>query len=270
LAETCPPGEVVALLNTFLGVVVDAVNRNHSWINKFEGDAALAIFGAPVELSDASGGALAAARELAFRLRRDVPQVRVGIGVSAGPVVAGYIGAEQRFEYTVIGDPVNEAPRLSDLAKASHEGVLASGRALATALLDETRHWEVGRSVILRGRSTTTRLATPRVHTLPEPAAEIDPPSSTGLRRRRGRWRGLRSRPIELKVWRAMLAGEPLARRMGMPARRPEPAALPGPVDVQGATSAVPLGRSGCSRQKLIAFVSGVGAALVLPRNPEL
>ena len=179
LASTRPPGEVVALLNAFFGVVVEVVNRNDGWINKFEGDAALAVFGAPVELEDASGQALATARQLAERLAEEVPQVSAGVGVSAGPVVAGYIGAEQRFEYTVIGDPVNEAARLSDLAKSTPGGVLASGAVLDLASPEETLRWELGKSVTLRGRSRPTLLASPRREA---PALSTDP--EKGVRHR--------------------------------------------------------------------------------------
>ncbi|MFC5748346.1 adenylate/guanylate cyclase domain-containing protein [Actinomadura rugatobispora] len=169
LAETRSPDEVVGLLNRFFGVVVNVVGAHGGWINKFEGDAALAIFGAPTEIEDAGGAALGAARELAVRLRTEVPQLDAGIGVSAGPVVAGYIGAEKRFEYTVIGDPVNEAARLSDLAKVSPGRVLASGTVYDLADPRESSEWEAGRPVTLRGRRRQTRLVTPR------PAAVADP-----------------------------------------------------------------------------------------------
>jgi adenylate cyclase len=162
MASERPPDEVVSLLNMFFGVVVDCVNRNGGWINKFEGDAALAIFGAPVPQDEACGHALAAAREMAIRLKEEVPQVRAGIGVSAGPVVAGYIGAEQRFEYTVIGDPVNEAARLSDLAKDSPGRVLANAGMLADCDPMESFRWENGQTVSLRGRSGPTLTAFPR------------------------------------------------------------------------------------------------------------
>jgi class 3 adenylate cyclase len=165
LASTRPPDEVVGLLNAFFGVVVDVVTHHDGWINKFEGDAALAIFGAPVELPEAATRALAAARDLGVRLAADLPEITAGIGVSAGPVVAGYIGAEKRFEYTVIGDPVNEAARLSDLAKAASNGVLAAATLLDTADEAEAIRWEPGKSVILRGRSRPTRLAVPRQST---------------------------------------------------------------------------------------------------------
>jgi class 3 adenylate cyclase len=148
------------------------VARHGGWINKFEGDAALAIFGAPTQLEDSAGGALGAARELAVRLRAEVPVLDAGIGVSAGPVVAGYIGAEERFEYTVIGDPVNEAARLSDLAKGEDARVLASATVLDLAHLAESDEWDEGRSVVLRGRSRPTRLGTPRGSALPAPRPE--------------------------------------------------------------------------------------------------
>lgn len=162
LADTRSPDEVVGLLNRFFGIVVTVVAGHGGWINKFEGDAALAIFGAPTQLEDSAGGALGAARELAVRLRAEVPMLDAGIGVSAGEVVAGYIGAEERFEYTVIGDPVNEAARLSDLAKDEPGRVLASAAVLDLAHLAESDEWDVGRSVTLRGRSRPTRLGTPR------------------------------------------------------------------------------------------------------------
>ena len=95
------PGEVVALLNAYFGIVVDVVSRHGGLINKFQGDAALAVFGAPEPLDDPAGQALAAARKLTRRLQEELPQLIAGIGVSAGQVVAGHIGAEQRLEYTV-------------------------------------------------------------------------------------------------------------------------------------------------------------------------
>ncbi len=95
-------------------------------INKFQGDAALAVFGAPLRTDDPASAALATARALATELRR--LHVDFGIGVSAGPVFAGNIGAENRYEYTVVGDAVNEAARLADRAKDFDARVLCSAR----------------------------------------------------------------------------------------------------------------------------------------------
>ncbi|MCW3010666.1 MAG: hypothetical protein JWO90_1070 [Solirubrobacterales bacterium] len=161
LASDRPAEEVVALLNRFFAVVVDVVEANGGWINKFEGDAALAIFGAPLDVEDAPGQALTAARELDVRLREEVPELEAGIGVACGPAVAGNIGAERRFEYTVIGDPVNEASRLTDLAKTTPGRVLASEDVLEACLGSECERWTRGEEVTLRGRSAPTRLAFP-------------------------------------------------------------------------------------------------------------
>ncbi|MGK2880211.1 MAG: adenylate/guanylate cyclase domain-containing protein [Mycobacterium sp.] len=161
LASTRQPGEVVNLLNDFFRVVVDAVNRHGGFVNKFQGDAALAIFGAPIEHPNGAGAALAAARELHDELVTVLDTTEFGIGVSAGRAIAGHIGAQARFEYTVIGDPVNEAARLTELAKLEEGHVLASAHAVAAAVDSEALAWDVGETVTLRGRSVPTQLARP-------------------------------------------------------------------------------------------------------------
>jgi adenylate cyclase len=162
LAHERPPAAVVELLNDFFCVVVAVVDDAGGTVNKFVGDAALCVFGAPLEHDDAAGAALRAAREMRDRLADEVPQCDVGIGVSAGVAVAGNIGAAERFEYTVIGDPVNEASRLTELAKGHDGRILASETAVNGASRDEAERWELGDSETLRGRSAPTRLAAPR------------------------------------------------------------------------------------------------------------
>jgi adenylate cyclase len=162
IAAEQPPEEVVELLNRFFAEVVDVVEDAGGWVNKFIGDAALAIFGAPLRIEDAEGSALRAARRLDERLRESIPDLEAGIGVAAGPAVAGHVGAEHRHEYTVIGDPVNEAARLTELAKRHDPRVLASSTAVERARDDEAERWELGEEVELRGRTRATRLAGPR------------------------------------------------------------------------------------------------------------
>jgi adenylate cyclase len=155
------PAEVVALLNEFFRIVVDVVNRHGGFVNKFEGDAALAVFGAPRSHRDGAGAALTAARELRDELVGAMRYTGFGIGVSAGLAFAGDIGARERLEYTVIGDPVNEAARLSELAKSQDGRVVASERAVRSALDAEGLRWDIGEPVELRGRTTPTRVARP-------------------------------------------------------------------------------------------------------------
>jgi adenylate cyclase len=185
LAVERPPTEVVALLNRFFAVVVQVVDDSGGWVNKFEGDAALAVFGAPTTHDDPAGEALAAGRRLAVRLARELPDVTAGIGVSAGEAVAGYVGAVRRFEYTVIGDPVNEAARLSELAKDSAGGLLASGVAVELASPTEAARWALADSVVLRGRSDPTRLATPIPGRLRVNSSDGADPGAIGPRRPR-------------------------------------------------------------------------------------
>ena len=161
LAMQAPPERVVARLNRFFAIVVDVAAAHGGWVNKFEGDGALCVFGAPVEQEDMAGCALAAARDLDQRLRRELPEAQVGIGLSAGPAVAGWVGAQQRFEYTVIGDPVNVAARLCDLAKRRPERLLATRDIVRRAGEEERQRWSLGEAVELRGRPAPTTLAVP-------------------------------------------------------------------------------------------------------------
>ena len=161
LVTSRPAVEVVDLLNRFFAVVVDEVDRHHGLVNKFEGDAVLAVFGAPVSLDNAEEEALAAARAMAERLRAEVPECQAGIGVAAGRVVAGNVGAKDRFEYTVIGEPVNEAARLCELSKTVDGHLVASSDTVARAGESESARWTLGDTVTLRGHGDPTRLAVP-------------------------------------------------------------------------------------------------------------
>ena len=202
LAGRRPPTEVVALLNDFFRLVVGTVEEHGGWVNKFEGDAALCVFGAPTARPDAACDALRAARKLHERLSSGLHGVDAGIGVSGGPAVAGNVGTEQRFEYTVIGDPVNEAARLCELAKRRPERVLASAAVVRRAGDEEPVHWELGESVVLRGRDSPTRLATPRSAAAtprPEPRRlpELTPAAATpASAARRGPRVGRIPRPV--------------------------------------------------------------------------
>lgn len=160
LTESLAPQEVAGILNEFFRIVVGAVDEHQGLINKFEGDAALAIFGAPLRTNEPASAALAAARTLGTQLRQ-LPVVDFGIGVSAGRVFAGNIGAENRCEYTVIGDAVNEAARLADLAKTSDRRILCSSAAIDRADDAEQQRWAECYSTVLRGRSEATHVSTP-------------------------------------------------------------------------------------------------------------
>jgi adenylate cyclase len=155
LARTIDPQQMVEMLNRFFAIVVEAVEDAGGLVNKFEGDAALCVFGAPIEIQDPASAALRTAR----RIRDEVctaGEVDIGVGVAAGPVVAGQIGAATRLEYTVIGDAVNEAARLTALAKKCPSRVLASQAVIDAAAGLERTFWTTLQTVTLRGRDRPT------------------------------------------------------------------------------------------------------------------
>ncbi|MFL5896415.1 MAG: adenylate/guanylate cyclase domain-containing protein [Thermoleophilaceae bacterium] len=161
LAAERAPDDVVALLNRFFGLVVEVTSEHSGWVNKFEGDGCMCVFGAPGDLDDPAGCALRAARALDERLRRELPELEAGIGVSAGTVVAGNVGSAERYEYTLIGDPVNEASRLTQLAKETPARILASAATLARARDPERTSWRADGEATLRGRPRPTKLVIP-------------------------------------------------------------------------------------------------------------
>jgi adenylate cyclase len=161
LVTSQPPTEVVQVLNRFFAIVVEEVDRHHGLVNKFEGDASLAIFGAPNHLDSPEDEALGAGRAIAERLASEMAELEAGIGVAAGQVVAGNVGAKERFEYTVIGEPVNEAARLCELAKSHPGRLLATADTVQGASETESARWSLGDTVTLRGHDNPVRLASP-------------------------------------------------------------------------------------------------------------
>lgn len=125
LSESLEPEQVVKILNEYLALTTDAIFRNSGTLDKFIGDATMAIFNAPFDLDDYVYRAVCTARdivagssELQDRLYEQFGKtVRFGIGVHCGPAIVGNIGCDVRMDYTAIGDTVNTAARLESNAK---------------------------------------------------------------------------------------------------------------------------------------------------------
>lgn len=124
-SEQHTPQEVVALLNKYLPLVVNATRQNGGMVNQFSGDGTMVIFGAPAALEENAYHAVLTALQIRTELEqlnadlseRGLNPVRIGIGINTGEVVAGAIGSAERQEYTVIGDTVNLASRIESLNK---------------------------------------------------------------------------------------------------------------------------------------------------------
>ncbi len=134
ISEKMDPQNLVALLNEYFTEMVNIVMDEGGVVDKYIGDAIMAVFGAPVPKPEDAVNAVRAAirmrralRDLNVRLAaRGMPALRTGIGIHTGQVVAGNIGSEKRMEYTVIGDAVNLASRLESNTKDLGVDVLIS------------------------------------------------------------------------------------------------------------------------------------------------
>jgi adenylate cyclase len=125
ISEKLEPSELVELLNEFLTEMTDIILANEGTVDKFEGDAIIAFFGAPNPLPNHAEVACKACIEMQNRLTElrskwaaaDKPLLKMRIGLSTGPAVIGNMGSKNRMDYTMMGDTVNTAARLEGVNK---------------------------------------------------------------------------------------------------------------------------------------------------------
>ncbi len=125
LTEALEASEVVSMLNEYFETMVEAVFHCEGTLDKFIGDALMAVFGAPLPLPNHAGAAMRSALDMRRRLKdfnrdrhlKGQPELRIGIGLSSGEVVSGNIGSQRKMDYTVIGDGVNLSARLESITK---------------------------------------------------------------------------------------------------------------------------------------------------------
>ena len=166
MSEKMAAAEVVSLLNRYFTALGQCITAHHGIINKYIGDAIMAIFGAPVASQNSAEDAFAAALDMRKALEKvnkefaedGLPQLRFGIGIHTGPVFAGTIGAENRMEYTVIGDTVNTASRLESLCKTYSTDLLLSEA--AAEKLSNIRNLVFVAEAQIRGKSEAMKVYT--------------------------------------------------------------------------------------------------------------
>lgn len=145
ISENLKPRQVVEMLNTYLSRACEPILAQGGTVDKFIGDAVMAVFGAPVAYPDHARRALMAALGVAQQARefrawmsehfgdRGLPEFAVGIGVHTGEAIVGNIGSTKRLEFTAIGDPVNAASRLESLTKELGWTIVASRSTIEAA-----------------------------------------------------------------------------------------------------------------------------------------
>ncbi|MGB2925413.1 MAG: GAF domain-containing protein [Limnothrix sp.] len=164
LTENLEATEVVSLLNQYFETMVESVFDYHGTLDKFIGDALMAVFGAPLPLEDHAWMSVKSALDMRRRLDEfnhsrvvdNQPRIDFGIGISSGEVVSGNIGSQKRMDYTVIGDGVNVSARLESLTKQYLCDIIISENTLA---LCGDRLWvrELDK-IRVKGKSTATKI----------------------------------------------------------------------------------------------------------------
>jgi adenylate cyclase len=148
MSDGRPPGEVVNTLNEYFEVMVDILFQYSGTLDKFVGDEIIGLFGAPIPIEDGPFKAVACAMAMMHglaefnrtRAAENLPAIKIGIGINTGNVITGAIGSTRALQYTAIGDAMNVASRLVNLAKpgeiilSEHTYRYVSGRVDATAL----------------------------------------------------------------------------------------------------------------------------------------
>jgi len=132
LSESVTPEEVTYIMNRALTAQQSAVSKFSGTVDKYIGDAMMAIFGAPLDLEGHEDKAIECAKQIAINMEelnvefaaKGLPPIQIGIGINSGEAIIGNMGSEQRFDYTAIGDAVNIAARLESGTKAAGVDVL--------------------------------------------------------------------------------------------------------------------------------------------------
>jgi len=167
LSETMTPSQLVGLLNRLFEVIISSIWENGGIVNKFLGDAVMAFWNAPGQQPDhafmACRAAISAQADLEV-LAQSGPAARFGFGINTGSALAGNVGTAGRLEYTVIGEPVNTAARLSQAAGGDEiwigEGThrLVQGRIEAEELPPQYLKGMAGPVTVYRLRRETTEV----------------------------------------------------------------------------------------------------------------
>jgi len=117
LSEKLEPEEVTKIMNKALTIQADAVNFYDGMVDKYIGDAMMAIFNAPIDIPDHEQAAILCAKEIQDKIKMANLDIEIGIGINTGTAVIGNMGSDTRFDYSAIGDCVNTAARLESATK---------------------------------------------------------------------------------------------------------------------------------------------------------
>lgn len=159
LTEASSPAEIIEMLNDFYALMFEAVTSHGGSVNQMTGDGFMAIFGAPVHYEDHCNRAVRAALEMLEMLEglnqnqaaQGKPQIKVGVGIATGQMVAGFTGTQHRATYTCVGDTVNLASRVESHTKVVGKPILID-RFTREKLTDDVQVDDLG-DVVFKGKN---------------------------------------------------------------------------------------------------------------------
>lgn len=163
-SEGHTPEEVVEMLNEYFQIMVGIITSHHGIVDKFVGDAIMAVWGAPKSTGEDREHAIAASLEMRMalaelnerRIERGHVPIKIGIGLHTGPAISGTIGSTERMEYTVIGDTVNMASRIEASTKAFGSDLLISETTMQG--LESKFVFEVAGAAEVKGKSQPIKM----------------------------------------------------------------------------------------------------------------
>ena len=166
LSENRPPQEVLDFLNAYLTGMTSVIDKHGGVVDKYIGDAIMALFGAPLELKDHASRAVACGMEMIEQLAksneifkdRNWPELAMGVGINTGTVVVGNMGSKDRLNYTAIGDAVNLASRLESVTKEYNAPVIVSEATMQQAT---EFHYEKLDRIQVKGKQEAVTIYTP-------------------------------------------------------------------------------------------------------------
>jgi len=170
ITEALSPADTIELLNSYYTLMFDAIAGHGGIVNQVLGDGLMAIFGAPMPLQDHRERAVLAALEMVDlvngfnreQVLRGRMEIRIGIGIASGPVVAGFMGTQQRVTYTCVGDTANLAAHLEAHTKVVGQPIL----------IDENTKGGLGQDIRVESHGAAqfkTRSQTAQVYSVPSP-----------------------------------------------------------------------------------------------------
>ncbi len=174
ISESMKPDDLVDSLNRYFSVMVDAIDARGGMVDKYIGDAIMAVFGAPIKRDDDALQSVYAGLEMTEALigfnegqvKRGKPMFHIGVGINYGVVTVGNIGCDKKMNYTVIGDSVNLASRLEGATKMYKQPLIISeGVHYKVKEKLPCRHID---TISVKGKTKGVKIFTPRLSLSPE------------------------------------------------------------------------------------------------------